>query len=197
MRTLVLEYAVGCRNCKLADRYVTSLLFREEIPELSRGFLMEEMNQTEMRCPQCRQIGYMQILFFKVNGIIYDMEYPPKNGFITLEVKKSNNEIISGELFPSVNGFGSYDCLNSLTVIHERLRFFHNNWLSNENRDPTKFQSFKDGDFRFPVRFLDEPPYISTKGYVSKGFSFEEMNSIISKLRRTIMNSLKENNMLY
>jgi hypothetical protein len=164
---------------------------------LSRSDLLEEAEPHRIVCPSCHERGHMRILFFKLNDMYYDMEYPPKKGFVTLEVKKRNNEIISGELFPSVNGFGSYDCLNALTVIRERLAFFHNNWMSNKNPDPARFKSLSDGDFSFPVQLLDEPPYISTKGYSSKGFSFEEMNNFIRNLKQTITDNLTENSMLY
>ena len=197
MNYRTINYAAGCKNCRRANMFATVLMSDVEIESLSRTELQEEIDQSTITCPECGEEGYMNILFFKINDIIYDMEYPPVNGRITLEAEKRNGQIVTCKLVPNANGFGSYDCLNTLNTIQKALAFFHNNWLTNENRNPDSYQSRPDGVFSFPVKFIEEPPYISIKGYSSRGFSLEEMNSLILKLRREITDDLTRNNMLY
>jgi hypothetical protein len=197
MNSWTISYAAGCENCRQANMFISVLISNNEIESLSRTELQEKIDQSTITCPECGEEGYMNILFFKINDIIYDMEYPPVNGRITLEAEKRNGQIVTCKLVPNTNGFGSYDCLNTLNTIQKNLALFHNNWLTNEKRNPDSFQSRTDGVFWFPVKFIDEPPYISIKGYSSQGFSFEEMNSLILKLRREITDVLTRNNMLY
>lgn len=134
-----IQYAAGCKNCRRQNVFIITFMSEEDNEPLSRTDLLEEIDLSKIVCADCGRRGFMKILFFKINDLIYDMENPPKDGFITLEAKKSNGKIMGGILRPSLDGFGSYDCLNSLNIIEERLASFHNNWLLNENRNPNNF----------------------------------------------------------
>lgn len=197
MNSKVIIYAAGCKYCRTSDQYLNSIISREEMPVLSRSFLMEEIDPHEMCCLNCGEKGGISILFFKIDDLYYDMQFPPRNGFISLEAEKSNGQIKNGRLIPTVNGFGSYDCLNTLNIIQKRLEYFHSNWLSNQNINPNNFQSLPDGVFSFGTKLMDQPPYITTQGYFSRGFSFEDMKKLIGKLRIEITDDLNGNYMLY
>jgi hypothetical protein len=191
------NYAAGCRNCRVANKYQITLMSEEQITNPSRLDLVEEIDQNIMVCTNCGKRGNMLILFFKVDNIIYDMQTSPKNGKIQLHGKKSNLKIHSCELVADIDNLSPYDYLNSLYIFQTELSIRREKYLLSENPNPKYLQSFDDGNFIFTAKLNDGPPYIISYGYFATGFSYEEINEVIYTKRKEIQYKLTEANMLY
>lgn len=117
MYSKVINYTGLCKSCRSINNFGTVLMSEDEIVNLSRIDLLENINENKLGCPDCGRTGNMIILLFKFNNSIYDMRTKPLNGRILLQAEKVNSQLDTCQLSADNNNFSLYDYYNALKIF--------------------------------------------------------------------------------
>jgi hypothetical protein len=169
----------------------------DEIDNLSREELSENVDENEVNCPDCGRSGTVGTVFFKLNDLIIDMQRSTQKGRITLNGSKANSILNSCDLGADNGEFSFYDYLNALTIFDTELTKLREKNQSNEQGGLQTLKSEPDGGFIFSAKLNDESPYIIPFGVSTYGFSYEEIDRILMDLRKETKARLEQSNMPY
>lgn len=197
MYSRVIQHTGICRSCRHLNNFSSVIWSEDEIDNLSREELSENVDENEVTCPDCGKSGAIRTVFFKLNDMIIDMQHEPKKGRITLNGTKANSQLDSSDLGADNGEFTLYDYLNALTLFDDELRKLQIKNQSNEQGELQTLKSEPEGSFIFSAKLNDESPYIIPFGVSTYGFSYEEIDRILRDLRKQTKARLEQSNLPY
>lgn len=197
MYSRVINYSGVCRSCRHLNNFTSVIWSEDEIENPSRDDLSENIDENDVTCPDCGRSGVIRIIFFKFSNLIFDMQDEPQEGRINLNGQKANSQIENCDLGADNSSFSLYDYYNALIIFEKELEKLRKLNQSNEQGDLKTLKSLPEGSFIFSAKLNEENPYIIPFGVSTYGFSYEEIDKILSDLSKEIRARLEQSNMPY